>query len=285
MANQYSFDVQEVEYLSHNGKPLVAKLYRPRGQGPFPAVIDVHGGAWCNLDRHSDTYLGETLAQAGIVVASVDFRMPPWASYPGSLADINFAIRWLKSHAAEFATRAERVGIFGVSSGGHQAMLLGMLPKEPRYSAIPNPAGAPAVDATVCCVSLFCPVISPLGRYRYAKKIKEGGKPYPDYIDNVLPAHHKYWITEEAMADGDPVLVLERGEKIATPPVLYLQSGIDLVHPEADRHRFVQGYRKAGGELTLEVFEGQADRFLRDYPKTEASVRAMNMLIEFIQRY
>lgn len=281
----YQFETRDVEYLRHGDKPLLARLYLPRGDGPFPAVVELHGGAWCNGDRKSDTYLGEALARHGIVVAALDFRMPPQAPYPASLADINYAVRWLKAHSAEFGSRPELVGAIGVSSGGHQGLLLGMKPNEPRYASLPLPAGTPAQDASLRYVALFCPVISPLGRYRYAKGLKESGRPYPDFVDRVLPNHDAYWQTEAAMAEGDPVLVLERGEQTALPPVLYIQSGHDEGHPPQDRERFLDGYRKAGKEVQLEFFEGEGDRFLRDYPGTPASVRAMEKIVEFIRRH
>ena len=96
-------------------------------------------------------------------------------------------------------------------------MLLGMRPHDPRYSALPLPAGSPALDATVNCVVLCWPVIDPLARYHYAKKVKAGGKPYPELIDMVLPLHDKYWQSEDAMAEGNPVLALERGERDRPP--------------------------------------------------------------------
>ena len=69
-------------------------------------------------------------------MASIDFRNAPEAPYPASLQDINLAIRWLKAHAREFGTTADRVGVYGWSSGGHQALLATLraepLTKKPR---------------------------------------------------------------------------------------------------------------------------------------------------------
>ena len=92
------------------------------------------------------------------------------------MADINYAVRWLKTQAAALGGRADRVGIMGTSSGGQQAMLAAMRPRDTRYAAIPLPAGSPAVDATVQAAILCWPVIDPLGRYRYAKALKTSGK-------------------------------------------------------------------------------------------------------------
>ena len=257
----YEVDVEDVEYLRHGDTALLARLFKPRGQGPFPAVVELHGGAWCLGDRKQDTNINEQLARAGILVAALDFRVPPAASYPGSLADINYGIRWLKTQAATLGTRPEMLCTFGISSGGHQAMLLGMRPRDARYSAIPLPGDRSAVDASVRGVIMGAPVIDPLGRYRYATQLKESGKPYPEFVDMVLPLHDKYWKTEEAMAEGNPVQALERGEQVALPPVLYIQDSRDIVHPRPQLERFVELYHKAGGQVELELSEGAADAF------------------------
>jgi acetyl esterase len=118
-----------------------------------------------------------------------------------------------------------------------------------------------AFDAKVCGVIMGAPVIDPLGRYRYAKQLKESGKSYPEFVDLVLPLHDKYWKSEEAMAEGNPVMALERGERVESPPVLYIQDTRDIVHPRPQLERFVELYRKAGGRVDLELSEGAADAF------------------------
>src|SRR4029453_546215 len=145
---RYEIDVEDVEYLRHGSKPLLARLYQPRGKGPFPVIIDLDGGAWCKKDRLSDVATGQALAKNGVVMAALDFRMPPEASYPGSLQDVNYPIPWAKSRAGELGRRPGMVGILGVSSGGHQAMLAAMRPSDPRYTALPLPGNA-AFDASV----------------------------------------------------------------------------------------------------------------------------------------
>jgi len=280
----YEIDVEDVEYLCHGNQPLLARLFKPRGRGPFPLVVELHGGAWCHGDRLNDTIINEPLARSGVVVAALDFRMPPAAGYPASLADINYAIRWLKSRAAELKSHPDSVGILGVSSGGHQAMLLGMRPRDPRYSAVPMPAAGVAVDATVRCVVLCWPVIDPLGRYRYAKKLKESGKPYPDLVDQVLPSHDEYWKTEEAMAEGSPVLALERGERVELPPALYLQGTRDLAHPRPDLDRFVTQYGNTGGRVELNLYEGEGQAFITRNSSSPNSSKAIEKIVEFVHR-
>jgi len=279
----YEIDVRDIEYVRHDSGPLLARVFQPRGAGPFPLIVDMHGGAWCRGDRLNDTVMNEPLAKSGVVVAAIDFRMPPVASYPASLADINYAIRWFKARAAEFSSRADLVGSMGASSGSHQAMLAAMRPRDPRYAAIPLPAGSPAVDATVKCVVLCWPVIDPLGRYHYAKRLKAAGPPYPDVVDSVLPCHDQFWKTEQAMAEGSPVIALEKGERVETPPVFYIQGTKDAAHPRADLDRFVKAYRAAGGDVQLELLEGEGQGYINKSPA--AAKTTIDGIITFVHKH
>src|SRR5438067_12382490 len=144
--------VEDVEYQRQGGKALLARVYRPAGTGPFPAVVQVHGGAWTSKDRTDNDFISRAFAESGILVASLDFRMPPEAPYPASLADINLGIRWLKARARTYGSRPDWVGIFGTSSGGHQVVLAAMRPGDPPYAALPV-AECPTTAARVARVS------------------------------------------------------------------------------------------------------------------------------------
>src|SRR2546430_11785352 len=137
---RFEIEVRDLEYQRADGAPLQARLYRPIGSGPFPALVEVHGGAWASGDRLNNAPLDEALAKSGIVVLAIDFRMPPQHRYPASIADVNLATRWLKTHAREFGSRRELVRGPGTSSGWDQLLLGGPQPKNPRYPA-PSFAG------------------------------------------------------------------------------------------------------------------------------------------------
>ena len=281
---RYDINVEDVEYNRHGGTPLLMRLYRPQGAGPFPIMVELHGGAWCRSDRLADVVIHEALARSGVIVASLDFRQPPVAPYPASFQDIHYGIRWLKARATELGSRPDMVGSMGNSSGGHQAMLLGMRPFDARYGALPLAGASPAADATVRCVIMCSPVIDPIGRYHYAKELKAKGQPYPALVDEVLPCHDAYWQTEAAMAEGAPARALEQGEKVELPPVLYVQGTEDVAHPRPHLDRFVAAYRKAGGVVDLELFEGEGQGFIMRKAGSPASNRALDLIVEFVHK-
>jgi len=216
-AKTTEFDVDDVEYLRHGDKPLLARVFKPRGQGPFPAMVECHGGAWCMSDRTTEKLRHQYMASHGIVSIALDFRSGNEDPYPASVQDINYAVRWAKRNARELKTRPDLIGLSGQSSGGHLAMLVAMRPHDPRYAAIALSAGSPAHDASVRCVIMSWPVINPLSRYRHAKRA-ELQTPAPAWPKSIIARHDSYWRSEANMAEGSPTLALERGEKVQTPP-------------------------------------------------------------------
>jgi acetyl esterase/lipase len=246
-------------------------------------MIDLHGGAWCNGDRHNDTVLCEALARRGIVVAALDFRQPPEAGYPGAQQDINFAVRWLKVNAKRFRGTAEKVGIFGISSGGQQAMLAAMRPADDRYGAITMEGTS---DASLGCVVLCWPVIDPLGRYLYAKERVAADDGYPKQLPAAIPSHDKYWSSEAAMSEGSPARILERSEAVELPPVLYVQGDADEMHPRAHLDNFVERYRRAGGTVDLQLYAGEVEGFVTRTPKDPKNQRAATeKIITFVHEH
>jgi len=269
---RFEFEVRDLEYRRTDGTSLLARLYRPLGSGPFPSLIDVHGGAWASGDRLNNAPLDEALAKSGIVVLAIDFRMPPQHRYPASIADVNFATRWLKTHAAEFGSRRDLVGGLGTSSGAHQLLLSVLKPKDPRYAALPL-GEAPGEDATLPYLVLCWPISDPLARYRMV--LEKGNT-------RLVESHDAYWNSEAEMAKGNPQLVLERGEAGALRPAILVQGlADDNVTPDmADR--FAGAYGARGGELRLHKFDGQPHTFIVRDPASDASRRASELIRDFV---
>jgi acetyl esterase/lipase len=278
----YAVDIEDVEYLRHGDQPLLARLFKPRGSGPFPIMVELHGGAWARGNRLNGNVANEALAKNGVIVAALDFRTE--APYPASLADIHYGIRWCKTKAAAWNGRPDRIGVMGTSSGAHQAMLLGMRPHDARYAALSLPTGAAAVDGAVGCVVMVSPVIDPLGRYLYAKGLRQDVTPPAGFAERVVPAHDQYWQTEAAMAEAAPARILARGEKTALPPTLCLRRTYEAGHPRPDLDEFVRQYRQAGGQIDLTIFEGEGEGLLRDLSAPTAQ-QALEQMSTFIYQH
>ena len=280
----YEVEIEDVEYLRHGDSPLLARLFKPQGDGPFPVMVELHGGAWVRGTRENGHVANEALARNGIIVAALDFRVPPAASYPASFADINYGIRWCKNQAEGWNGISDKIGAMGTSSGAHQAMLLGMRPNDARYAAIPMSNGARAVDGALGCVIMVSPVIDPLGRYHYAKGLRDDVKPPESVGEGTAAMHDMYWVTEEAMAEAAPARILAGGERTELPPTLCMARIYEAAHPRPDLDEFIAQYQKAGGQIDVTIFDGEGEGLLRDL-STEVAQQVLEQMTAYIHQY
>src|SRR5438876_177648 len=99
-AARFEIQVTEVEFRRNSaGRMLMARVYQPMGAGPFPTVLDLHGGAWNAKDRHAEEPMDRGLAASGLLVVAIDMTLGPEAPYPACIQDANYGVRWLKSKA------------------------------------------------------------------------------------------------------------------------------------------------------------------------------------------
>jgi acetyl esterase/lipase len=244
---RFAIKVSEVELRKNAaGRMLMARIYQPEGAGPFPTVLDLHGGAWNSKDRFAEEPMDRALAASGLLVVAIDMTRAPEAPYPAGIQDANYGVRWLKRKAPSWDGDPSRIGIYGSSSGGHVAELLGLRPHDARYRAIPMPE-APEVDATVAYVAMRSPVSDTYARFQNAVEKKR---------TEMIAANKTYFNPWETIHEANPQEILERREKVTLPPLLILQGGLDdNVLPEM-QEKFAATYRASGGRCDYHLFEG-----------------------------
>src|SRR5919106_934851 len=129
---RYEIEVRELELRrTPRGRPLMARIYQPKGSGPFPVLLDLHGGAWNNKDRTANEPMARAVAASGVLVVSPDMTLAPEAPYPACVQDAHYAVRWLKWKAPTWNGDPSTLGILGSSSGGHVGQLIAMKQREP----------------------------------------------------------------------------------------------------------------------------------------------------------
>src|SRR4030095_2912575 len=134
------------------------------------------------------------------------------------------------------------------------------------------------------CVIMVSPVIDPLGRYHYAKGLRQDCTPPAGLGGRGVAMHDQYGQTEEAMAEGAPARILARGERTATPPVLCVARSYEEAHPRPDLDEFVRQYRQAGGPLEGPVCAGEGGGLLKDLSSSVAQ-RALEQMTAFIRQH
>ena len=271
----FDFGVRDVVYQRHGGVPRLARIYQPAGAGPFPVVVLVHGGAWNSKDRTDGQYTALELANNGVVVVAIDFRNAPEAPYPASLQDINLAVRWAKANAKSFRSSPDRVGLYGTSSGGHQALLAAIRPDDPRYRALAL-ENAPSVDAKVAFVIAGWAVLYPWDRLQLAKA---QGKA------DMIKSHATFFKDEATHLEATPTLILERGEPVDLPPAMQFQGTADEWTSVAQAERLLAAYRARGGEMMLHLAEGERHTYLNEHPFIPNSVTTFAALVAFVKRF
>ena len=266
--SQYNVVVEDVELRIDGDTPWLATIYSPDAEGIFPGLIDVHGGAWNRGERANDEPMNKSLAESGIVVCAIDYRLAPEHPYPAQVADINYATRWFKENADRFHIDPTSVGAMGCSSGGHTVMLSAMKPEEPRYKSIPLAGSEDAsLLYSICC----WPVLDPHARYLYAQGAGE---------DRLVASTEAYFLNVDAMHEGNPQEILDRGESVTLPPTLIIQGTNDSNVPLAIPQNFEKTFSSLGGDIHLEMFEGMPHGF-GNMPSPQ-SERALGLMKKFI---
>ena len=139
-----------VEYADPDGQHLKLDLARPKaGDGPFPAVVCIHGGGFRAGSRESYDALCVRLAQKGYVAVTVSYRLAPKYQFPAAVHDTKAAVRWVRANAARYKVDPDRVGATGGSAGGHLAQFLGVTAEVKEFE---GDGGNPGVSSRVACV-------------------------------------------------------------------------------------------------------------------------------------
>jgi acetyl esterase/lipase len=263
--------IEDIPYRTIGSGSLLARLYRTAGHEPAPWVIDVHGGAWMWGDRLDNAVIHADLAAHGIGVFAVDFRSAPNAQYPVPIEDISYGIRWFKANAKKLGVNVYNLGGLALSSGGQQMGLVALRPSDDLWTKASDVLQE--VDASLDFFVGCWPILDPLARYRMAQM---------NGNDQLVAAHHAYFPDEKAMAQGNPYLLLERGEATHLPPMIVIQGTADtnVEHERVDA--FAELYCERGGDIAVHKFAGQPHAFITKDPDAAASREAIRLIREFV---
>lgn len=139
-----------IEYSNPDNQHLRLDLARPAtGDGPFPAVLCIHGGGFRAGTREGYDGLCIRLAEKGYVAATITYRLAPKYPFPAAIDDCKAAVRWLRANAAKYHIDPNRIGVTGGSAGGHLAQFLGVTGDVKEFE---GQGGNPEQSSKVSCV-------------------------------------------------------------------------------------------------------------------------------------
>ncbi len=145
-----------IEYSNPDGEQLQLNLARPKsGEGPFPAVLCIHGGGFRAGKRDSYDTLCLKLAERGFVAVTITYRLAPKHKFPAAVHDTKAALRWLRANAATYKINPEKIGVTGGSAGGHLAQFLGVTANAPQFEG--TGGNANQSSRVTCVVNVYGP--------------------------------------------------------------------------------------------------------------------------------
>jgi len=222
------------------------------GDGPFPAVVCIHGGGWVGGDRRQMALTIGALAGRGFVAVTPDYRVAPRDRFPAQVEDCKAAVRWLRANAARYKVDPGHIGAVGLSAGAHLACMLGVTD---RSDGLEGKGGNGGESSRVqAVVSFFGPT----------------------------DLTRRFWTPEAEAANLIPLLggtleqqpeAYRRASPIAyvspqAPPFLFLHGSEDHVVPLQQSQDLAERLRQAGASARVLTVDGEGhgwrgDRLLK----------------------
>jgi acetyl esterase/lipase len=234
-----------VLFARAGGIDLLADLYLPKGPGPFPAVVYIHGGGWSGGDRTQLRRQAAYMAGKGVAGFAVDYRLSGQAKFPAALDDVKEALRWVRANAAKYRIDPRRIAAAGSSAGGHLAAMLGV-----------------SSGTNLAAVIAFNPVLDLTAMAHRDKMVTAFlGKPYDE--------------APELYKQASPVAQVTK----SAAPFLILHGTADQTVPYQQAVDMLRKLKQAGVEAELFTAEGGPHTFWSRKEWAEPSTKAMEAFL------
>lgn len=231
-----------VVYARIGDREMQLDLARPtESDGPFPAVVCLHGGGWRAGDRNNMAQTIQVLAGRGYVAITPSYRFAPKDAFPAQVEDCKAAVRWLRANAKTYKLNPERIGVVGLSAGGHLACMLGLTkPEDGLEGKGGNGQESSKVQAVV---SFFGP--TDFTRKTWTKNIEDGVlKPF---LGGTLEEKGN------AYKKASPATYVHK----EAPPVLLFHGTKDAIVDVEQSRLLAEKLKAAGANARLVELEGE----------------------------
>lgn len=244
--------VADVAYRETPAGDLHLDLYAPPDDGPHPAVVYLHGGAWRSGEKGQFDALARSLARRGYAGLAANYRLSGTATYPAAVRDVRAAVRWARADPRDLGLDG-RVAAVGQSAGAHLAALVALAP----------PGDSEEVDSTPDAV------VGVSGIYDLRPFRHEG--PYCEEFlgatHDEAPALYREASPIAHVPDGDDDSAITSAADSVPPFLLCYATDDDLVRNEQSE-RFRAALVDAGVPVETFVADSGGHRFFREEPWT-----------------
>lgn len=234
----------DIPYVTGGGLSQRLDLYLPEAtpDKPLPVIVMIHGGSWIGGDKSRLSWVSRYVPQ-GYIGVSINYRFSKEAIFPAQIVDCKSAIRWLRANSTRLHIDPERIGVWGLSAGGHLAALLGTAGNIKEFEQGENLQFSSKVQA-VCDLygpTTFIKEHDPENFEKYAENPNVAlllGGPMREKSEECVKASPIHYVA----ADCSPFLIMH-GDKDQTVPIK--QSEI-----------FTEALKKQGISVTFQVLQG-----------------------------
>ncbi|MCG6158288.1 alpha/beta hydrolase [Rubinisphaera margarita] len=265
---------ENIIYGTGGGQELMLDLARPDGEGPFPAIVFIHGGGWHGGSRKGYIPAIKEAARRGYVAVTITYRLMTFDQtkketttaapiFPAQIEDAKAAVRWVRAKAEKYQVDPDRIGVTGGSAGGHLSLLVGLSDdKDGLEGSGGNPQQSSRVQA----------VVNVYGPTEMARCYETSSV---DWIFRLFMGGTPEEVSE-TYTKASPITYVSSDD----PPVLTLQGDSDLLVPVEQARLLDEKMKAVGATHELIVFEGQGHGF-----QGEAGVKAITAMWDFFEKH
>ena len=230
-----------IVYGEPGGEKLTMDYYAPKGPGPHPVAIIIHGGGFVGgtSKNNSEAYCADFLAPAGYAVFSINYRLAPKHPYPAMVEDVERAVRFIRYHARRWNADPRRIALVGGSAGGYLSNMAGIR-QSPGMKGAKDPVDRVSAR-TQAVVSLFAP--SDFRGREPSRNLRALLGPLIDREGD-----------EKALAEASPVMHITGRE----PPFLLIHGDRDETVPLVQSTHLQSALKNAGVRCDLIIIPNGA---------------------------
>jgi acetyl esterase/lipase len=263
-----------VVYAHDGRRPLKLDVYMPvaPADGPRPAIVQVHGGAWVVGSRKEQGIpLLNHLAANGWVGFNIDYRMGPFNTWPAPVVDVKRAIAWVREHAEEYGVDPDFIALTGGSAGGHLTALAALTSDDPSLQP-----GFEDADTSVQAAVPFYGVYDMLDEERIHNEVLH------TWVLEPLVFKARRDDAPAAYRDASPSYRVNAN----APPFLVIHGSADSLVPVADARGFVERLTEASDAPVIyaELAGAQHAFDFMPSPRTAPMVEAIERFLHTIRR-
>ena len=236
---------KEIVFGQGGERDLLGDLFlpeNPSSDGPIPAIIHIHGGAWRKGDKSLRHRGAARLAQIGVAGLCIDYRLSQQAIFPAQIHDCKAAVRWMRANAVRLNIDPDRIGVLGASAGAHLAALVATTAGHKEFEGKGgNAEFSSAVQAAVLFYGVF-------DLTRFGKReLANGGDIAQQFLGGTVEE------IPDVFREASPLTHVSP----KTPPCLLIHGGADSIVPVEQSELLLNALRDSGVRAQLHIEEGK----------------------------